>query len=57
MAQPVLDDALWSLIEPQLPPSVARPKLDFIHSCSIANDIDKAFDDCRCWFLPVWVWS
>ena len=26
MAQPVLDDALWSLIEPQLPPSVARPK-------------------------------
>ena len=33
------------------------PELDFIHSCSIANDIDKAFDDCRCWFLPVWVWS
>ena len=26
MVQPVLDDALWSLIEPQLPPSVARPK-------------------------------
>ena len=26
MAQPVLDDALWSLIEPQFPPSVARPK-------------------------------
>ena len=26
MAQPVLDDALWSLIEPQLPPSVACPK-------------------------------
>ena len=33
------------------------PQFDFIHSCSIANDIDKAFDDCRCWFLPVWVWS
>ena len=26
MAPPVLDDALWSRIEPQLPPSVARPK-------------------------------
>ena len=26
MAPPVLDDALWSLIEPQLPSSVARPK-------------------------------
>lgn len=33
------------------------PKLDFIHSCSIAHDIDKAFDDCRCWFLPVWGWN
>ena len=26
MAPPVLDDALWSRIEPQVPPSVARPK-------------------------------
>ena len=32
-------------------------KLDFIHSGSIANDIDKAFDDSRCGFLPVWVWG
>ena len=26
MAKPVLDDELWELIEPVLPPSVARPK-------------------------------
>ena len=32
-------------------------KLDFIHSGSIANDIDKAFDDSRCGFLPVWGWG
>ena len=36
--------------------SKTRFKLDFIHSGSIAHDIDKAFDDSRCWFLPVWVW-
>lgn len=26
MAQPILDDGLWALIEPVLPPAVARPK-------------------------------
>ena len=26
MAKPLLDDALWSLIEPVLPPCVAYPK-------------------------------
>ena len=26
MAKPVLDDALWELIEPVLPPDVAKPK-------------------------------
>ena len=26
MAKPLLDDALWELIEPVLPPDVAKPK-------------------------------
>ena len=26
MAKPLLDDALWELMEPVLPPDVAKPK-------------------------------